>query len=153
MLYYLIKIMGSSLQFEGIRVFSSGVSDAKYLAFGTLNTKKPLLWDILNAIKFDTHEQYRSIFGTVRTDMLKKYFFIHFLSLLLWLFFLLSLVFFFFLSLLVPYLLSLLLLFFFFFLLQPFTSPFFFSLSLSCVHFPTILFHTFSLNKIPVGVL
>ena len=36
-----------------------------------------------------------------------------------------------------------------------FTSPFsfFFPLSLSCVHFSTILFHIFSLNKNLVGVL
>ena len=41
---------------------------------------------------------------------------------------------------------------------SPASSPllfflFFFSLSLSCVHFTTILFHTFSLNKNPIGVL
>ena len=124
-----------------------------HLVFGKPNTKKSFLWNVLNAINFDTHVQYHSIFGTIRTNMLKKKnysfslsFFIHFLSSLSY-FFLLS-----FsacsLSSVTSSSLSLL-------LSSPTSSPlpFIFPLSLLCVHFTTILFHTFSLNKNSVEVL
>ena len=52
-----------------IRAFPLGVPNAKYLAFDTPNTKKHLIAGVLNAKTFGTSEQYRSKFGTVRTQM------------------------------------------------------------------------------------
>ena len=45
--------METSLRlFRMIRAFSSGVPNAKYLAFGTPNTKNIPSWDVLNVSKF-----------------------------------------------------------------------------------------------------
>ena len=60
---------------------------AKYQIFRIWHTKHqkvPPPWDVPNVIIFATHEQYRSIFGTVHIKMIKKKI-IHFLSLPLWL--------------------------------------------------------------------
>ena len=43
--------------------------NAKYLAFGTPNTKNHLTVGVLNDKTFGTSEQYRSKFGTIRTQM------------------------------------------------------------------------------------
>ena len=56
------------------------MSNVKYLAFVTSNTKKLFSWGVLNLINFDTREQYCSIFGTVQTDVLKKKFTFLFIS-------------------------------------------------------------------------
>ena len=42
------------------------------MAFGTPNTKNRASWGVLNVLKFWNMLQYRSIFGTVRTTMLKN---------------------------------------------------------------------------------
>ena len=47
------------------------MSNAKYLAFGTLNIKKPLTLDVLNAKRFGINKQYRSKFGMVQILMLR----------------------------------------------------------------------------------
>ena len=49
----------------------SDMSNAKYLAFGTPNTKNPLTLDVLKAKKFYMSEQSHSKFGTIWTQMLK----------------------------------------------------------------------------------
>ena len=55
-----------------VRALALGVPNAKYLAFGTPNTTKPLTSNVPNVKRFSTGEQYRSKFGTVQTQMLKK---------------------------------------------------------------------------------
>ena len=45
------------------------MSNAKYLAFGTPNTKKHLPTGVVNAKTFGTSEQYRSKYGTIWTQM------------------------------------------------------------------------------------
>ena len=69
---------------NALKAFPSGVPNAKYLAFGTPNTKNHLTVGVLNAKTFGTNEQYRSKFGTIRTQMpnQKKNFLFHFFSLL-----------------------------------------------------------------------
>ena len=47
-----------------IRGFSSSVSNAKYLALDTLNSKKPPPSSVLNAIIFGIDEQCNLIFET-----------------------------------------------------------------------------------------
>ena len=42
------------------------------MVFGTPNTKNRASWGVLNVLKFWNMLQYRSIFGTVRTTMLKN---------------------------------------------------------------------------------
>ena len=60
--------------------------------------QKPLLSDVSNLIKFDTCEQYRCKFATVRTRMLKKKIVFYSFSLILFYFFSSLSFFFFFLS-------------------------------------------------------
>ena len=55
-----------------IRASPSGVPNAKYLAFGTSNTKNRASWGVLNVSKFWDMLQYRSTFGTVWTCVKKK---------------------------------------------------------------------------------
>ena len=50
---------------------ASDMSNAKYLAFGTPNTKNPLTLNVLKAKKFYMSEQSHSKFGTIWTQMLK----------------------------------------------------------------------------------
>ena len=46
--------------------------NAKYLAFGTPNTKNPLSWGVSNAKTFGIYKQYRSKDRTVWPEMLYK---------------------------------------------------------------------------------
>jgi len=59
-------------KFVKLRALALGVPNAKFLAFGTTNTKKPSTLDVLNAKKFGFHEQYNSKFGTVWMEIVKK---------------------------------------------------------------------------------
>ena len=43
-------------KFVKLRALALGVPNAKFLAFGTTNTKKPSTLDVLNAKKFGFHE-------------------------------------------------------------------------------------------------
>ena len=139
-----------------IRASPSGMPNAKYLVFGTPKNKKPFSWNYLNVINFDTHKQYRCISETVQTNMLKKIFFNSF-SVSSFMTFLSSLSYFFLLSFFACSLSFVTSSSLFLLLSSPASSPLlFFSFSffpVSCVHFTTILFHTFSLNKNLVGVL
>ena len=45
------------------------MSNVKYLAFDTPNTKKSLLLGIINAKIFDSSEQYNLKYESVRTEM------------------------------------------------------------------------------------
>ena len=54
-----------------IRALSLNVPNAKYLAFGTPNTKKYLSCDILNVKIFDIDEQCTLKYGNVWTDVVK----------------------------------------------------------------------------------
>ena len=56
-----------------IRAFSSSVSNAKYLAFSTPNTKNKPSWGVSNAKNFGTLLQYRLKYETVWTKMAKFY--------------------------------------------------------------------------------
>ena len=59
-----------------VRAFTADVPyvpNAKYWHIWHTKHKKPPLSDVSNAIIYTTYEQYRSIFGTVRIEMLKKY--------------------------------------------------------------------------------
>ena len=69
--YYIVsgtltwKINWLVINFEEIRAFSSGVLNAKYLIFGTPNTKNQLSSSISNLKKFATQLQYRLKYETV----------------------------------------------------------------------------------------
>ena len=73
-----------------IRAFSSSVSNAKYLAFDTPNSKKPPSSSVLNAIIFGIDEQCNLIFETALYTNCKTYIIfysggVHFLFFLLFL--------------------------------------------------------------------
>ena len=55
-----------------LTALASDMSNAKYLAFGTPNTKNPLTLDVLKAKKFYMSEQSHSKFGTIWKQILKK---------------------------------------------------------------------------------
>ena len=60
--------------FHGVlRALPSGVSNAKYLVFGTPNTKNQPSSGILNLKKFTTQLQYYFIFEMVQTLMPKNF--------------------------------------------------------------------------------
>ena len=52
-----------------IRVFLSGVPNAKYLAFSIPNTTIQASWGVLNVLKLSNMLQYRLKYETVRTQM------------------------------------------------------------------------------------
>ena len=65
-------ILGMFQVNDDIRAFPSGVSNAKYLAFGTPNTKKLLISGVLNAKIFGMNEQYNLKNESVWTEMVKN---------------------------------------------------------------------------------
>ena len=54
-----------------IRPLPSGVSNVKYLAFDTPNTKKPLSWGVLNTKIFYMSEHYYLKYRSIRTTIVK----------------------------------------------------------------------------------
>ena len=54
-----------------IKALPSGVSNVKYLAFDTPNTKKPLSWGALNTKIFYMSEHYYLKYRSIRTTIVK----------------------------------------------------------------------------------
>ena len=54
-----------------IRALPSGVSNVKYLAFDTPNTKKPLSWGVLNTKIFYMSEHYYLKYRSIRTTIVR----------------------------------------------------------------------------------
>ena len=52
-----------------IRAFSSGVPNAKYLAFGIPDTKNSPLWGVLNVLELWDMLQYALKYESVQTGM------------------------------------------------------------------------------------
>ena len=79
-IYFFPQIYKEALRAFPLKALSSGVLNAKFLAFDTPNTKNTTSSGVLYVLKILNMLQYTSIFNTVRIEMLYMFIIILFIS-------------------------------------------------------------------------